>query len=103
VAAILQLVREGPGILFELRRGTFHVLLDGNDVGTIEWHQKVEVPLQPGHHTLQVRAGRYASRERSFDAANEEIVNFRCAGALIWLLYVASIAKPDLGISLRRE
>jgi hypothetical protein len=51
VAANLQLAREGFG--FELRRGTFHVLLDGNDVASIEWKQVIEVPIEPGHHTLQ--------------------------------------------------
>lgn len=101
MAATLQLVREGLGL--ELRRGTFHVLLDGNDVGTMEWKQTIEIPIEPGHHTLQVRAGRYTSRERFFDAANEQIVNFRCNGTRIWPLYVASIAKPDLALALRRE
>ena len=53
VAATLQLVRETGGLM-ELRRGTFHVLLDGNDVGSIDRHQTIEVPIEPGHHTLQV-------------------------------------------------
>ncbi|HEY4851414.1 MAG TPA: hypothetical protein VII22_11490 [Streptosporangiaceae bacterium] len=75
-AATLQLVREGFG--FELRRGTFHVLLDGNDVASIEWKQTIDVPIKPGHHSLQIRAGRYSSRIRSFDTADGEIVNFRC-------------------------
>jgi hypothetical protein len=35
VAATLQLVRAGVGV--ELRRGTFQVVLDGNDNGSIEW------------------------------------------------------------------
>ena len=43
-----------------------------------------------------------SSRTRSFDAADGEVVNFRCNGARIWPTYVASIVKPDLGISLRR-
>jgi hypothetical protein len=102
VAATLQLVREiAFGI--ELRRGTFHVLLDGNDVGSIELHQTVEVPVEPGHHTLQVKAGRYSSRRRPFDAADGETVNFRCSGARIWPVYVASIVKPDLALTLRHE
>jgi hypothetical protein len=101
VAATLQLVREGFGM--ELRRGTFHVLLDGNDVASIEWKQTIEVPIEPGHHTLQVKAGRYTSRRHPFDTADGEIVNFHCNGARIWPLYVASIVKPDLAISLKRE
>ena len=101
MAATLQLVREGFGI--ELRRGTFHVLVDTNDVASIEWKQTIEVPIEPGHHTLQVTAGRYTSRRHIFDTAEGETVNFRCSGARIWPLYVASILKPDLAISLKRE
>ena len=78
-------------------------MLDGNDVGSIEWHQTIEVPIEPGHHTLQVRAGRYTSRRRSFDTADGEIVNFRCNGAPVWPLYLASIVKPDLALTLKRE
>lgn len=101
MTATLQLVREGAG--FELRRGTFHVLLDTDDVASIEWKQTIEVPIEPGHHTLQIKAGRYTSRIHPFDTADGEIVNFRCNGARIWPLYVASIVKPDLAIALRRE
>jgi hypothetical protein len=61
------------------------------------------VPIEPGHHTLQIKAGRYTSRIHPFDTADGEIVNFRCNGARIWPLYVASIVKPDLAIALRRE
>jgi hypothetical protein len=102
VAATLQLVRE-KGVVMELRRGTFHVLLDGNDIGSIDSHQAIEVPIEPGHHTLQVKTGRYTSGQHPFDAADGETVNFRCSGARIWPVYVASIVKPDLALTLKRE
>jgi hypothetical protein len=101
VAATLHLIREGT--IMELRRGTFQVLLDGDDVGSIEPHQTIEVPIQPGHHNLQVKAGRYRSRRDPFDTAEGEIVNFRCYGGRIWPIYVASIVKPDLALTLKRE
>jgi hypothetical protein len=63
----------------------------------------METPLEPGHHTLRIRAGRYSSPEHSFDVADGEVVNFRCHGAMIWPRYVASIVKPDLAISLKQE
>jgi hypothetical protein len=78
-------------------------LVDTNDVASIEWKEAIEVPIEPGHHTLQIKAGRYTSRIHSFDTAAGEIVDFRCNGARIWPLYVASIVKPDLAISLKRE
>ena len=60
-------------------------------------------PLEPGRHDLVLRKGRYSSRTRTFDVAAGEFVHFRCNGARIWPTYVASIVKPNLGISLRRE
>jgi hypothetical protein len=47
--------------------------------------------------------GRYSSRILSFDAADGEVVNFRCNGARIWPTYLASIVKTNLGISLKRD
>jgi hypothetical protein len=32
-----------------------------------------------------------------------EVINFGCNGARIWPTYLASIIKPDLRISLKRE
>ena len=52
MAATLHLVREKSAVM-ELRRGTFHVLLDGSDVGSIDMHGAIEVPIEPGHHTCK--------------------------------------------------
>ena len=101
MSATLWLRREGVGI--ELRRGRFEVPLDGKIVGSLERRERFETPINPGHHTLRVGASRYWSRDRSFDVADGEVVNFRCHGAMIWPRYVASIVKPDLAISLKRE
>jgi len=94
-------IREGVGI--ELRRGPFEIQLDGSTVGSINRHDTVETPLEPRHHTLRIRAGRYSSQDHSFDVVDGEVVNFRCHGAMVWPRYVASIVKPDLAISLKRE
>jgi hypothetical protein len=102
MVATLQLVRE-QNLVMELRRGTFRILLDGNDVGSIDSHQTIEVPIEPGHHTLQVKTGRYTSGLHSFDAADAETINFRCSGARIWPIYLASLVKPDLALTLRHE
>jgi len=98
--ATLKLTREGFGI--ELRRGTFYVLLDGRDIGAIEFGDTIEEPIETGHHGLQIKAGRYSSERHAFDAADGEVVGFRCHGAMIWPRYVASIVKPALAISLKR-
>lgn len=100
MTATLSVTREGFGI--ELRRGTFDVVLDGRDVATVEAHQTADAALEPGEHTIQIRAGRYCSPARTFEAAEGEVVAFRCHGANIWPRYVASIVKPDLAIALKR-
>jgi hypothetical protein len=100
MSATLKLTREVP-FAIELRRGVFDISVDGKTVGSIESHKTVEVPLEPGHHTLQLRHGRYSSRNESFDAPDSDVVSFRCHGALIWPTYVASFLKPDLAISLK--
>ena len=101
MAATLQLARKGT--IMELRRGIFHVLLDGNDVASIESNQTIEVPIEPGYHTLQVKEGRYASPRCPFDTRDGAIVNFRCYGGRTWPIYIASIFKPDLGLTLKSE
>jgi hypothetical protein len=87
----------------ELMRGEFEIAVDGESVGSVKYGETVETPLEPGHHTLRIRKGRYSSGGCSFDAADSEIVRFRCHGAMVWPRYVASLVKPDLGISLHRE
>jgi hypothetical protein len=79
------------------------MLVDGKGVGSLENQETVEVRLESGHHTLGIRAGRYSSQDHSFDAADGDVVTFRCHGAMMWPRYVASIVKPDLAISLKRE
>jgi hypothetical protein len=100
MSASLKLTRETP-FAIELRRGVFDISVDGKTVGSIESHKTVEVSLEPGRHTLQIRHGRYSSRNESFDAPDGAVVSFRCHGAMIWPTYVASFLKPDLAISLK--
>ena len=101
MSATLRLTRDGYGI--ELRRGPFDVCVDGTRVGQISWQQPFEVPVEPGRHTLRIKAGRYSSQDRSFDVRDGESLAFRCHGTMIWVRFVASLVKPDLAIALRRE
>jgi hypothetical protein len=102
MSATLRLTRRHP--LMELRRGPFEIELDGQSIGSIDkTDQTSEIPVEAGHHTLRMESGRSSSHERSFDVADGEVVNFRTHGPLVWPVYVASILKPDLGISLKRE
>ena len=86
-----------------IMRGTFDVVVDGKNAGSIKWREAVETPIEPGRHTLQVRKGRYTSRVKTFDAAEEEFVAFRCSRRRHPLVLVATIVAPGLAISLSRE
>jgi hypothetical protein len=90
-----------PGVLIELRHGVFDIEVDGKTAGTIKLHDTVEVPLEPGHHTLRMRDGRYSSRSRSFDVTGDQVAAFYCHGPSLWPIYVAALLKPDLGITLK--
>jgi hypothetical protein len=101
MSATLRLTRKHP--LIELRRGPYEIQSDGKRIGSInKLDQTVEIPVEPGHHTLRIRSGRYSSQERAFDVADGEVVSFLTHGPLVWPVYAAAIIKPDLGISLKQ-
>ena len=95
MSVTLRLRRETRGI--ELRRGRFEMWVDGRSISSIDYGKTIEVPVEPGHHILQVRAGRYSSRELPFDVAAGDAVDFRCSGAIFWPGWLLSFVLPDLG------
>jgi hypothetical protein len=101
MSSTLTLTRQATGAM-ELRRGIFDVILDGKSVGSIDRHQTVELPLEPGSHSLQVKTGRYSSPARTFDAADGTNISFRCNGAILWPQYVASLFVPTIGLRLHQ-
>ena len=101
MSSTLTLKREATGAV-ELRRGPFEIILDGKPAGSIDQHQTVELQLEPGQHTLQVKTGRYSSPARAFNAADGTNINFRCNGAILWPQYVASLFVPTIGLRLHR-
>ena len=96
-------VKRETRMLMELRRGTFDVELDGVVVGSVNRDETFEKSIDPGHHQLQVRTGRYSSRVRSFGVADGDAVTFRCNGARIWPVYLASLLVPSLALTLAPE
>jgi hypothetical protein len=96
-------LERAPVRIAELRRKRFEILLDGKLVGSIDRNQTVELPVEPGSHTLQVRTGRYSSHTRSFDSTEGTNIHFRCNGAILWPQYVASLFVPTIGLKLKRE
>jgi len=101
--ATLRLTRKSSGHLIELRRGRFDISVDGRNIGSLDSQDVVEAPVKAGHHTLRLEHGRYSSRDQSFDIADGDVIDFRCHGANLWPIWLASFAMPDLGISLKRQ
>jgi hypothetical protein len=101
LAATLKLTHKAIGA--EVRRGTYNVVVDGQQVGSVEMNNTIETPIDPGHHTLQVRNGRNLSRTLTFDAADGQVVAFRCTGKRFLPIFLASFVVPRLALSLRPE
>ena len=66
----------------------------------VDDNNAVEAPVEPGRHTLQVRNGRNSSRAQPFDAAEGEVVAFRCTGKRFLPLFLASFVVPSLALKL---
>ncbi len=87
----------------EVRRGAYDVVVDGERRGSVEMNATIELPVEPGRHTLQVRNGRNSSSTQTFDAAEGETVAFRCTGKRFLPLFLASFVVPSLALQLVRE
>ena len=101
MSATLTLMHRTIGV--EIRRGTYEVVLDGDRVGSVELNGTFETSIEPGRHSLKVRSGRNSSRTKTFDAAEGEIVSFRCSGKSILPIFLLSFVVPSLALSIHRE
>jgi hypothetical protein len=101
MSATLKLTHKAIGA--EVRRGTYDVVVDGERVGSVEVNDTIEIPVEPGPHTLRVRNGRKSSSTESFDAAEGEIVAFRCTGKRFLPIFLASFIVPRLALKLVRD
>jgi hypothetical protein len=66
-------------------------------------HGTNETPVEPGRHTVRVREGRYSSRDVAFDVTDGEVAAFRCNGARIWPIWLATFVVPSRALTLHRE
>jgi hypothetical protein len=101
MSATLRLTHKTTGV--EIRRGTYDVVLDGKRAGSLELNEIVDIAVEPGRHTVQVRSGRSSSRAKTFDVAEGEIASFRCSGKSILPIFLLSFVVPSLALSLHRE
>jgi hypothetical protein len=101
MAATLQVTHKAIGA--EVRRGAYDVVVDGQRAGSVEMNGTLEIPIEPGRHTVQVRNGRNSSRTQTFDAAEGQTVAFRCTGKSFLPIFLASFIVPSLALQLRRQ
>ena len=94
----------GIGPWIDNTAGEWQVIVDGTVAGSIAPQETVEVPVEPGHHTLRLKkSSRFLSPERSFEADDGTDARFHCRFAMFWPVWLAALVKPDLWISLRQE
>ena len=101
MTATLRITRQPVGI--ELRHRQFDIRLDGSDVGAVQRKETLDAPVQPGRHTVEVRAGRYTTGPLPFEADDGQTVAFRCHGAALWPRYFTQMLKRDEAIALKRS
>jgi hypothetical protein len=87
----------------EVRRAAYDVEVDGRPVGSVEMNDTLEIPVEPGRHTLQVLNGRKSSSTETVDATDGEVVAFRCTGKRFLPIFLASFVDPKLALKLVRD
>ena len=101
MSAVLKLTHKAIGA--EVRRGTFEAVVDGNRVGSVDMNETIEMPVEPGRHTLQISDGPKSSSTETFDAVEGEVAAFRCTGKRFLPVFLASFVVPKLALKLVRE
>lgn len=101
MSATLKLTHKAIGV--EIRRGAYEVIVDGVPAGFVEMNHAIEIPVEPGRHTLRVRSGRNSSRTKTFDAVEGQVIDFRATGKNVLPIFLLSFVVPSLAITLRRQ
>lgn len=101
MTATLKMTHKAIGV--EVRRGTYEILIDGQRAGSVDMNDTIEIPVEAGPHTLQVRSGRNSSRTQTFEAVENHTVAFRCTGKSFLPIFLASLLVPSLALQLRRQ
>ena len=101
MTATLKMTHKAIGV--EVRRGTYDIVVDGQRAGSLEMNDTIEIPVEPGRHTLQIRSGRNSSRTQTFEAAEGQTVAFRCTGKSFLPIFLASFVVPSLALQLHSE
>jgi hypothetical protein len=100
MTATLKLTHKAIGV--EVRRDPYDIILDGQLEGSVKMNDTIEIPIQPGSHTLQLRSGRNSSRPQTFEVSEGQTIAFRATGKNLLPIFLLSFFVPSLAITLRR-
>jgi hypothetical protein len=87
----------------EVRRAAYEVIVDGRGLGRIEMNGTLEMAVDAGSHSLQVRSGRNSSSTRTFEASEGETISYRATGKRFLPIFLASFLVPSLALALVRQ
>jgi hypothetical protein len=105
-ATTLHLERKMPGVSIAIqdRHVSWSILLDGQVTGQIAHDGDFETQLPPGSHTLQLTStGKRRSPVRTFTAAQDSVVDFRCHAQPVWPLMLMALFNPGHWIALKQN
>lgn len=103
MTATLRLER-GMAMAVGDRRRSWQILLDGAPAGQIALSESVEIPVEPGTHTLRLTStGKRGSPERTFTAAEESVTEFSCHVQPVWPLQLMALVIPGRWIALKQR
>ncbi len=100
MTATLKVTHKSIGV--EVRRDTYDIIVDGRAMGTVAMNHTTAVAIEAGHHTLQVRHRRKSSRRRTFDAAEGQVITYRCTGKSVLPVFLASFVIKGVALQLHR-
>ena len=94
----------GIGPLIDKMAGEWQVIVDGTVAGSIARQETVEVPVEPGSHTLRIKKSRRFLSPSGPSRPPTRRSSASTAGpAMFWPVLLAALVKPDLWISLKQE
>ena len=101
MTATLKLTHKAIGV--EVRRGPYEIVVDGEQSGSLKMNDTIDIPVEPGRHSLKIRSGRKSSRTQTVEVADGQTVAFRCTGKSFLPIFLISFLVPSLALRLRRE
>ena len=102
MGATLKLTHKAIGV--EVRRGTYDIVVDGQRAGSLEMNDTIEIPIEPGRHTLQ--SSQWPKLQPNSDLRSPPRAKPSPSDAperVFLPIFLASFVVPSLALQLRRD